>query len=912
MFQTLQHKRTWFALSNRTAQHAYRILQLRNTTTIAWLFVVLLISQTGCKTLSLPAIDPTGNRIFSNQWTTIVSPHGPDSGYPSQQPAFQAPPPPPQCVDASLPDAPNTKGCLDGKLCNLKKREDEEIRGRCGQLLLTPTRIVAPVGGEVILLAGICGKDEYLVTNEPIEWMLAPDSVGQFVQVGDDAKGQTKSFWKRNPDPVVEKLDNDFARGRTSREAGTITRGTATPSDDLPIRKGQTWISVTSPSEGVSKVTAFAPDSDVWDKRRQTATIYWVDASWQFPQAQFAASGQPVTLVTKVMRRDNIVPAKDWIVRYRVQNPEFARFIVPVGNGVSNEPGVDALVDANGNAIAKIINGSIAGSQQLSHGTAFVEVEVVRPAQPSENLPELPLKREIIPITWSAPELRLTANGPEVASPGQPLNYLISAVNTGDLVAENAVVTMTIPTLYQIQEASIKPTKSVPTNQQNVIAWEIGPLAPRHAFEVSLILIPTADGDARITVQAEATNIPVQSALIQTFIQKPQLAIQFQPAPESTQVEVGNDAVFRLSVQNTGNQTLSNLLVLLESADGLQHFQSRSNQVQQEIGFLNPGQVRELTPRFTVEREGELKVVATIQSGGQVLATQQAFTRGIPATAKRPGLAFDIQTDAGPNGLRVGQSALVQWNVQNTGQVTLRNVIVSMQHALELRVDAASANHEHRAAQQTFVWNIPEIVPGRRVEFQSQVTAIAANPNGGVIVQVESPDLPADRKSLPIPIKEGAPGDILPNSPANPNGPGTPSNARVKLGPSPRMVSTTIERLKVSIQPIQDKSQQGTRAAFTVRVENTNNSGDQQVQLRLTKPSSAKLIDVRFGDAVQLKYLMAADGGSIDFEPIRFLRPNESFSCIVELEKSASGEAEIQAFVKSAMQTTPVVTRSKL
>ena len=69
------------------------------------------------------------------------------------------------------------KGCLAGKGCLAKRKEAEEVRGRCGQLLLTPTRIVAPVGGEVILLAGVCGKDEYLVTNEPIEWMLSPKSV---------------------------------------------------------------------------------------------------------------------------------------------------------------------------------------------------------------------------------------------------------------------------------------------------------------------------------------------------------------------------------------------------------------------------------------------------------------------------------------------------------------------------------------------------------------------------------------------------------------------------------------------------------------------------------------------------------------------------------------------------------------
>ena len=255
----------------------------------------------GCHTLSLPAIDPTGNKIFAsgpNGYTNIVSPHDPNNGYPSNQPAFQTPPPPPACMQGNDGSEKKLcKGCLAGKSCLGKRKEVEDVRGRCGQLLLTPTRIVAPVGGEVILLAGVCGKDEYLVTNEPIEWMLSPKSVGEFVEVGDDAKGQRRSMWKKDNGPKVEKLGVDFARGRTSREAGNITRGTASKDDDLPIRMGQTWISLTSPSEGVSKVTALAPDSDVWDQRRQTATIYWLDASWQFPEPQIVPSGQPVRLV---------------------------------------------------------------------------------------------------------------------------------------------------------------------------------------------------------------------------------------------------------------------------------------------------------------------------------------------------------------------------------------------------------------------------------------------------------------------------------------------------------------------------------------------------------------------------------------------------------------------------------------
>ncbi len=39
----------------------------------------------------------------------------------------------------------------------------QEDPGQCGEIQLSPMRIVAPVNGEVLLLAGICGKDGYLL-----------------------------------------------------------------------------------------------------------------------------------------------------------------------------------------------------------------------------------------------------------------------------------------------------------------------------------------------------------------------------------------------------------------------------------------------------------------------------------------------------------------------------------------------------------------------------------------------------------------------------------------------------------------------------------------------------------------------------------------------------------------------------
>ena len=377
-----------------------------------WLISCLLPSLSlaflflsGCQNLSLPAIDPTGNRIFTNQWTPVLAPHDPNNGYPSTAPAFQNPPEPPPCIQGKAgSDKKLCKGCLSGKGCLARKKEAEDIRGRCGQLLLTPTRIVAPVGGEVILLAGVCGKDEYLVTNEPIEWMLSPNGVGEIVEVGDDAKGQKKSCWKKDDSPKVEKLDVDFARGRTSREAGRITRGTSDPTDDLPIRKGQTWISLTSASEGISNVTALAPDSDVWDKRRQTATIYWVDASWVPPSPQFAMSGEPITVATRVSKSDTYVPATGWLVRYRVVDPNFAHFL---RNGVPVQgDNIEVQVNNDGVAAVQMFN-----EPSIPFGSALVDVEVIRPPQ-GEKLPEISVFRGQTSVTWSAPDVRLIANGP--------------------------------------------------------------------------------------------------------------------------------------------------------------------------------------------------------------------------------------------------------------------------------------------------------------------------------------------------------------------------------------------------------------------------------------------------------------------------------------------------------------------
>jgi uncharacterized repeat protein (TIGR01451 family) len=857
----------------------------------------------GCKTLSLPAIDPTGNRIFTHQGTTIVAPHDPNNGYPSKQPAFQTPPEPPACMQGG--DGAEKKlcnGCLAGKTCLGKRKEAKEVedlRGRCGQLLLTPTRIVAPVGGEVILLAGICGKDEFLVTNEAIEWMLSPNSVGQIVAVGDDAKGQPRSSWKRDDSPKVEKLDVDFARGRTSKEAGVITRGTSTKADDLPIRKGQTWISLTSPSEGTSKVTALAPDSDVWDKRRQTATIYWVDASWQFPVPQTVISGEEVRLVTRVMKAEGFMPAEGWIVRYRVLNPEFALFMP------TKAEKAEVQVDSNGVAQVVIVNGSFPGANQPPFGTVMIEIEVVKPADGALNMPELPIARGTTTVTWSAASLLLQVGGPEIAVPGQPLVYSASLANVGDLVAENTVLTVSIPNGMQFDSASYAPDPQ-PTN--NSVRWTIGPLQARRQFDVSMTFIAAAAMDAQVLFDATGSPNLRQQRAIRIDVLKPQVTLQIAPRQNFAQVEVGNEAAFEILVTNTGNQTINNLEITLASDLGLQHIRG-GNESRQAIDFLPPGQPRKLDASFIVQREGDLCVNASAQSLNQILAAQKACIRGLPATPKRPALTLLIDRASVQNTVPLGGDFTMVWSFANTGATTLRSPIVTMQHDPSFEALELSRDVEYQPERQVGRWRLPDMPPNGRLEFSGRFKAVSPSAQASVTVQVETADGISGRQVLTLGVgNSGSGGDVLPGNPPAPIRSGFGANkVPTPSGNGSPPSGNGLEReLSVTIIPVSNTVKKGEVGSYEIRVENLRNKPHQQVALRLQYPNSATLTSIRAKD---LKYKLSNNDRQIDFEPIQYFRANDTYSCVVQLRLDQATEGELVASVTSTGQPTPSLNR---
>ena len=319
----------------------------------------------GCA--GIPRIDPTGERLFV---------------WPQQQagpapPVLGNVPVAPVLTDPVFPAPTNSPG-TPGTIAGLSGVPQDT-------LILTPQRVLAPVGSEVILKAALCTSEQFMLTKTKIDWLLAGNSAGEFVSIG--GKGWCKDPWL--PWNKPKKIDNQYATGYAATVPLTITRGTQDPSDDVLVQPGEAWASVTSPVEGISRITAMTPEIEAWAQRKAIATIYWVDVQWSLPPATVTANSEQV-LTTTVRRQTDGTPLEGWIVRYQVAQG---------GAALQNAPGgqvVDVRTDANGNASIDVTPTGEGGN------TTQITTQIIRPAGYKESdAPELIVGNGNTTITWA-------------------------------------------------------------------------------------------------------------------------------------------------------------------------------------------------------------------------------------------------------------------------------------------------------------------------------------------------------------------------------------------------------------------------------------------------------------------------------------------------------------------------------
>jgi uncharacterized repeat protein (TIGR01451 family) len=528
-------------------------------------------------------------------------------------------------------------------------------------LRMTPAGIMAPVGSEVVLKAGVCGCDGNLLPNRRVEWQLS--GTGQFSDLGT----RHQVGYVHWPFDTPRKVDNAYAVGATAMVATTLYGSTPDPADDVPIQRGDAWVTVTSPCEGTSVVTATTPA--IANYNRVAATIYWVDAQWLVPAPTVATAGRPHVLTTTVTRRSDGAPLAGWLVRYDVGG----------GASLGYEGGkfVEVPTDASGRASVEV------SPVHVGDGTTNVGITVIRPPLPQHASPRLPLGCGSTTITW-------TANAVTVPAPDAVPNAL--PPTAGPYIPAPVAAPPPFSTL---------PDDAPPPSLPNIPA-PANPYAPPASPYT-----PPPD-----TYTPPADEPPPGRALLELELRR----------TGSERVGVGEFASFEIVIRNAGTTTARGILVEDRFDAGLRHPEAKPN----EFAVKYAG-VRDLPPGESASVPLTFQVVA----GGMQCHEVSVSAEGIDPVKQRgcvtaTAAALEVSV-TGPRSRVVGETAPFNIVVKNPGEVAASSIelVLSFDAALE-PTEIADPGYQ-RLPDGGILLNIDRLEPGERRPLELRSRCVSAS-----------------------------------------------------------------------------------------------------------------------------------------------------------------------------------------
>lgn len=634
-------------------------------------------------------INPFRNQPFSGRPGANTRPAG------RQGPAFTHPRTPQPCGQ----QGDSGRNRAQHFIPNMNERK---TAGQRGQILMSPSRIIAPVGSEVVVITGICGGDGFLATNQPLEWILSNDSVGQIIEVG----GLHHSTFNKLVPPEAKKFDGQYAWGRTGFKRVVLTRGTPTPCDDIELAKGQTFVSVSSASAGTTYVTGVAPKAEGWDRRRSTTMIQWVDALWATPVPSSATAGTVFPLTTMINRSTDGGGVQDWNVKYTIVGGAPAEF-APAGSQTAT-----ATSDDQGRATAQIRQ----PAGQFEPGVTQVRVDIVRPRFGRE--PELVVESGLTTVTWSAPALTLRVVGPKEANLDAPFNYRVAVTNTGDQLARDVVVRS------KDFDDSIEYISSTPKPVEfgRQLEWQLGDIAPNAPPQIiDIQLKSNRRGNAGLCFEVASDTDGLRTeACAQTEIDAPCLALMIE-GPSAARV--GEDVVFKFIVENQCDEALENIDMTLAYDPGF-FADGRSNPIVAKFDRLEFGQRREISVAFNVQQPGThcLKLDVTSSDGVPFVARKCLDA----SAASFPDVQLRVE---GQSPITQGDTAQINAWVTNSGNTPIDSVVLTNKFSSALEAVRATEDFPFtRISNQEYAFSLGRLEPGE--EKLLEVEYIGIKPDG--------------------------------------------------------------------------------------------------------------------------------------------------------------------------------------
>lgn len=554
------------------------------------------------------------------------------------------------------------------------------------ELEVTPLEDVNPVRTQHVIIATVKDKHGKPLPNRRVEWIISEGSVGDIVEV-DESGWRNSRGWKQT---------NHYAVSHTNNFKHVLDRGNDDPSDDISLTEGQTWCVITSPIEGTTYITAYAPGIYDWAKHKVFAVKHWYDVKITCPPPATNPIGTNHEMVTTVVKNSDGAPLPGHIVTYKILDGPDAVF----------EPGGQktATVTTGPDGLARIT----LKQTKAAEGTNNIEVTVMRPENVQCCKPAVNLGGCRTSKTWIGPKIGIDKQCTPSALVGDAVNYTIVVNNPSQVAATNVVVTDAIP-------SGIQYVSSTPAAQAsgNSLTWSLGSLAAGASATINVSAKATQVGTFENCAEVRADYGLSGRSCCKTVVTSPKLAIDKKCTAAVTPCD---PIEYVITVRNTGDGVAKNVRVTDQLPAGITTSDGQTSVVS-NVGDLGPGATKEI--RFTAKaaKSGryENKAVATGDGG----LTAEATCVTVVTT---PVLKV---TKASPTGTRyIGRPADFTITVQNTGDAPVRDtkLVDSMPAGLEF----ISASDGGVFSGGTVTWNLGTLDPGATKSVKLTVRPSAA------------------------------------------------------------------------------------------------------------------------------------------------------------------------------------------
>jgi uncharacterized repeat protein (TIGR01451 family) len=549
-------------------------------------------------------------------------------------------------------------------------------------LEVRPLESTDPVRSQRVVIATIYDENCKPRRDRRVEWMI--EGVGNIVEVDESGFGPGRGY----------KVDNKYAVSYTSYGEHTITRGNANKNDDFTIRSGQTWCVISSPVEGDTHVTVYAPEIFDWDKHKVFVTHHWVDADWVFPRPVADRAGTEQTITTNIFRHTDRQPLANYRVRYKVIDGPPAIFLP------SRSAEAIAVSNIDGNALARLVQVTPA------YGVNRISVEIVR--APDPTLPSaagVVVGRGETTVSWLAPAVTITKTAPAAVALGQDIAYTLTISNTGQVESKSQTVRDFIPDTLRFVSANPSPSQ-----EGNQLIWTLGALPPGQQKVIQLVLRSTQLGTVNNRAQVVTEEGTRDEKTATTQITAPQLKLSMTGPATGV---INAQFTQQITVSNPGTGPATGIVLSATFDAGLEH-ESKYNPVELPLGTLAAGETKTVPLVLTPRKTGQLGTRVSGKAAGNLTASAQ---NTITIQDARLGLSVE-----GRRAQYVDQPVIWDIRVSNPNDIPVNNVVVK--DTLPSEVAFRGASQGATVSGNEVTWRVGPLQP--REEKTLRVTTTAA------------------------------------------------------------------------------------------------------------------------------------------------------------------------------------------